>query len=57
MASIYPCLYKMASISRYPLIEFQYDNMNLLNNQSESCQMIIEMLGDLIQLIANDLNI
>jgi hypothetical protein len=30
MANLYPCLYKMESVTRYPLSKFGYDNINLL---------------------------
>jgi hypothetical protein len=53
--SLYPCLYKMISVSRYPLIEFGYGNLHLLGNELESCQRIIEMLQDLITVGSNDL--
>jgi HEPN domain-containing protein len=55
MLSLYPCLYKMVSVTRYPLIEFGYDNLTLLGNEPESCRMIIEMLQDLITLASNEL--
>ncbi len=55
MVALYPCLYKMVSITRYPAIEFAYDNLNLLGNELESCQRIIEMLQDLITLASNEL--
>jgi HEPN domain-containing protein len=32
MATLYPCFYKMESVTRYPLKEFAYDNLNLLGN-------------------------
>jgi hypothetical protein len=47
MMSLYPCLYKMASVTRYPLIEFGYDNLNLLGNELESCQRITLASNDL----------
>ena len=53
--NIYPCLYRMESVARYPLAEFSYDNLNLLSNQKDSCQKIIEILDELIHLISNDL--
>lgn len=55
MANLYPCFYRMESITRYPLTEFIYDNLNLLNNQGRTCQRLIEMLDDLIHLISKDL--
>jgi hypothetical protein len=55
MANLYPCFYRMESITRYPLTEFAYDNLSLLSNQGESCQRLMEMLDDLIRLIADDL--
>ena len=55
MVNLYPCLYRMESVSRYPLSEFAYDNLNLLTNLGQSCQSLIEMLQDLITLISSDL--
>ena len=55
MVNLYPCLYRMESVSRYPLNEFAYDNLNLLTNLGQSCQSFIEMLQDLITLISSDL--
>lgn len=53
--NVYPSLYKMESVARYPLTEFSYDNLNLLSDQKDSCQKIIEILDELIHLISNDL--
>jgi HEPN domain-containing protein len=53
--NVYPCLYRMESVARYPLTEFSYDNLNLLSDQKDSCQKIIEILDELIHLISNDL--
>jgi HEPN domain-containing protein len=55
MITLYPCLYRMESITRYPLIEFAYDNLNLLSNVEQSCKSLIEILQDLITLISSDL--
>ena len=30
---LYPCLYKMNEVSRYPLKDFEFDNLNHLNNK------------------------
>ena len=46
--NVYPSLYKMESVARYPLTEFSYDNLNLLSDQKDSCQKIIEILDELI---------
>jgi HEPN domain-containing protein len=51
MVNLYPCLYRMESISRYPLSEFAYNNLNLLTNVGQSCKSLIELLQDLITLI------
>jgi HEPN domain-containing protein len=53
--NVYPCLYKMESVTRYPLAEFSYDNLNLLCNQKDSCMKIIEILDELMHLISKDL--
>jgi len=55
MANLYPCLYKMESVTRYPLSEFAYDNLNLLANLRQPCQSLVELLQDLISLISRDL--
>jgi hypothetical protein len=55
MANLYPCLYRMESVTRYPLSEFAYDNLNLLANLGQPCQSLVEMLQDLISLISRDL--
>ena len=55
MANLYPCFYKMESVTRYPLSEFEYDNLNLLTNLGQPCQSPVEMLQDLISLISSDL--
>ena len=55
MVNLYPCLYRMESVSRYPLVEFSYGNLNLLANMGQACQSLVEMLQDLITLISSDL--
>jgi HEPN domain-containing protein len=55
MANLYPCFYKMELVTRYPLKEFAYDNLNLLTNLGQSCQSLVEMLQELISLISPDL--
>jgi hypothetical protein len=52
MATLYPCFYKMELVTRYPLKEFAYDNLNLLANLGQACQSLVEMLQDLISLIS-----
>ena len=47
MGIIYPCFYRMEQVTRYPLTEFSYDNLDLLTNIKKPCEQIIEMLGDL----------
>ncbi len=47
MGIIYPCFYRMEQVTRYPLTEFSYDNLDLLTNMKKPCEQIIEMLGDL----------
>ena len=46
-----PLLYKMESITRYPLREFSYNNLDLLANQHDACEKIIEMLDELFSLV------
>jgi hypothetical protein len=55
MINAYPLLYKMESITRYPLKEFSYDNLDLLANQHDACQKIIEMLDEMFNLVSTDL--
>ena len=55
MTNLYPCFYKRELITRYPLKEFAYNNLNLLTNLGEPCQSLVEMLQDLISLISPDL--
>ena len=43
MANLYLCFYKMESVTRYPLSEFAYDNLNLLTNLGQPCQSLVEM--------------
>lgn len=53
--NVYPLLYKMESITRYPLKELSYDNLDLLANQHDACQKIIEMLDEMFSLVSTDL--
>jgi hypothetical protein len=55
MINVYPLLYKMESITRYPLKEFSYDNLDLLANQYDACHKIIEMLDEMFSLVSKDL--
>src|SRR5919199_5863979 len=50
--NVYPCLYKMESVTRYPLAEFSYENLSLLSDQKDSCMKIIEIFDELIHLIS-----
>ena len=50
--TLYPSLYKMEEITRYPHDDFSYDNLNLLStNMEKPCQYIIEMMEDLFSLV------
>jgi hypothetical protein len=55
MTNVYPVLYNMELISRYPLKEFSYENLDLLANQHDACEKIIEMLDELFNLVSTDL--
>jgi HEPN domain-containing protein len=55
MMNVYPVLYNMELITRYPLKEFSYENLDLLANQHDACEKIIEMLGELFDLVSTDL--
>jgi hypothetical protein len=55
MTNVYPLLYKIESITRYPLKEFSYDNLDLLANQHDACQNIIEILDEMFNLVLTDL--
>jgi hypothetical protein len=55
MINAYPLLYKMESITTYPLREFSYDNLDLLVNQHDACQKIIEILDEMFSLVSTDL--
>lgn len=48
---LYPCFYKMNEITRYPLTEFSYKNLDLITNLRQPCENIIEILGDLFSLL------
>ena len=45
MKNLYPCFFKMEQITRYPLEEFSYGNLDLLANQKQACDQIDKMLG------------
>jgi hypothetical protein len=55
MACLYPCLYRMESVTRYPLTEFSYDNLDLLAHLRQPCQNITEMLQDLVTLLTDEM--
>lgn len=55
-STLYPCLFKMDTITRYPFGEFNYNNLEILKNQSEACKKIDEMLSSFIILISNTFN-
>jgi|GEM_PF-1189206 len=52
LATLYPCFYRMEEITRYPLSEFQYENLDLLANQKHACEQLVEMLGDLFTVLS-----
>jgi hypothetical protein len=39
--TLYPCFYNMEEITRYPLKEFSYKNLDLLANQRQACVFMI----------------
>jgi hypothetical protein len=45
----------MELITRYPLEEFSYKNLDMLANQHDACEKIIEMLDELFNLVSGDL--
>jgi hypothetical protein len=49
--ALYPCFYKIEQITRYPLSEFLYENLDLLAAQRQPCDQIAEMLGDLFSVL------
>lgn len=50
--TLYPSLYEMEEITRYPHVDFLYDNLDLLStNMEKPCQKIIEMMDDLFSLV------
>jgi HEPN domain-containing protein len=55
MMNVYPVLYKMELITRYPLKEFSYDNLDRLANQHDAWEKIIEILDELFSLVSTDL--
>ena len=55
MMNVYPVLYKMELITRYPLEEFSYKNLDMLANQYDACQKIIQMLDELFNFVSTDL--
>jgi HEPN domain-containing protein len=51
LRALYSCLYKMEQITRYPLPEFAYENLDLLANQRQACEQIAEMLDGLFTVL------
>jgi hypothetical protein len=49
--ALVPCFYKMELITRYPLIEFLYDNLDILANQKQACKQIAEILDTLFTVL------
>lgn len=43
---IYPCLYRMDTIARYPDVNFQYRNLDILSNQKKACNKLHKMLDE-----------
>lgn len=56
VGTLYPCLFKMDTITRYPDKKFNYRNLDLLNNQQNACRMVKEMLRDLIIIVSDQIN-
>ena len=56
MAVLYPCFYRMDQTTRYPLPEFNYDNLDLLTDLRQPCENLIEMMGDLFTLLKPELD-
>jgi len=50
---LYSCLFNMDTLTRYPDKLFNYNNLNILKDQDQSCQMIDEMSRDFIVLVEN----
>jgi hypothetical protein len=57
MALLYPCIYRLDQTTRYPLPQFNYDNLDLLSHFRQPCELIIEMMEDLFSLLKQDLDI
>ena len=55
MSLLYPCVYKMNGATRYPLAQFNYNNLDLLSNTGQACADIIEIMADLFSLLRSDL--
>jgi len=49
--TLYPCFYNMEEITRYPLKEFSYKNLDLLANQRQACDQIYDMLDNLFRIL------
>jgi hypothetical protein len=50
--TLYPSLYEMEEITRYPHVDFSCYNLDLLStNMEKPCQKIIEMMDDLFSLV------
>jgi hypothetical protein len=50
---LYACLYNMDTITRYPMKDFNYNNLNILKDQDVACEMIDEMINDFLVLVNN----
>lgn len=50
---LYTCLFNMDTITRYPIKDFNYNNLNILKDQESACEMIDEMINDFLVLVNN----
>lgn len=53
---LYPCLFGMDTITRYPDERFNYNNLEILKNQNKACKLIEEMISDFIVIETNILS-
>lgn len=55
VAGLYACLYRMDTITRYPIDNFNYENIELLRNKKNSCIMIAELLDTFLTLVTKQI--
>jgi hypothetical protein len=51
VAILYPCLYKMDEITRYPSEDFSFKNLDLHDNLRHPCENLTKILEDLFSLL------